>query len=647
MKTAEISKIKKPEMMVEGKELIPKITNEYVKLGDYPMIDENQLLAVNLCLQSYFNGNNGFLLADHTGFGKTMTELVVADYISKKTGKEVLIISENVQILTNNFANDEEHLKINNKLIKKGTYYDISANKLEKHYELIIFDEAHNLKNEESLKSIGATNISAKFKVFATATPMDTIKGCNYFIGEITGMSEFQIMDLLGLKVTIIDEVDANNRPTGKKIKRVVFKEGQNAESLRVNVIKIRNGLIEKGLFIRRVFGYWGTIEETLFDLSEEQMELQDSIESYWEEIEEESKTDSGYIPPKKLMMLRGQKSGELSRWTESIKVSICNKIVAEELADGRQVVVIAEGINDTNIKGLGYEVEGFIKSITKKFEEKKIDYSMGYSITGTRKANEINKFQANKLDVIIGTPKSISTGVDLDDQIGCCPRTLIMVTANYSGNIFQQILGRVSRRNTKTPSKIILLYSKSTSDFRRKKIVDEKLAVLKAIQEGKLATKEGDMLVKDVLDYEYQKANVPVGGFTSETGVAKTNPNITVERYKSATLVKGDTFPIKDELSRLGGKYNKFLKGYIFSGEKYDMLNNKYSQSEPAEQSEVQPEVLKNNDENRKKVLIKKTNDVSLYLGKLNENLSNSNSDSEKEDISLLLELVNEMPNI
>ena len=45
---------------------------------------------------------------------------------------------------------------------------------------------------------------------------------------------------------------------------------------------------------------------------------------------------------------------------------------------------------------------------------------------------------------------------------------------------------------------------------------------------------------------------------------------NVNVAYYKEAVLVTG-AFDIKDELNDLGGKYNRQLKGWVFSEKKRD----------------------------------------------------------------------------
>ena len=579
MNTKELNTIKKPKIVIEGKELIPNVNN-YVKAKDYPIIDENQLLGVNLCIHSYLNKQRGFLIADHTGFGKTMTELVVADYISKTTNKKVLIVSENAQILTNNFANDEKKLSIKNDLIVKATYNDISSGKIKEVYEAVIFDEAHNLKNEDSQKSIGSANIKSNFNVYATATPMDTISGCNYFVSEVTGMSENEILDTLGLQIKIVEETDNEGNKTGKVKKHVVFKEGESSNSIYKNVAKLRDDLISRGLFIRRVYPFWGVVENAVINLPDSDIVIEDMIQNYWDNLLEETKSENGYVKPSFAKFVGGQKSSESSRWNETTKIDYVFEFIKQEISDGRKVVVIAEYINETYIKSIEREFNGFIGSITKKFEDENISYNKGYNLSPKEKSVEINEFQENKSDVIIGTPKSLSTGVDLDDQNGNAPRTLIMVTPNYSGNIFQQILGRISRRNTKSPSKVILVYTNTYIDARRKQIVEKKLNVLKAIQEGKFDSETGGSLSEEVLrsqenykrDVEKkQKSDVP----------DKKIEDIEISNYKNSVLVTGNTYSIKDKLKEIGGKYNKFLKGWVFPKFKKQELLDSFSKKD------------------------------------------------------------------
>jgi hypothetical protein len=547
---------KRPGIVVQAESKMPPTKNFVSK--DYE-IDEVQKQGVNSALSLFENGGKSFLLADGTGVGKTRQILVTAKEYLDKFGGKVLIISENTTILTKNFANDAKALGIDMNEFEFGTYNDLRTGKKGKdNYGLVIYDEAHNLKNQDSGKAIAAGNIKSKNNMYVTATPMDTIGSAVYFISEVSGVTEEQAYSMLGLNVK-----KEKDPITGQEIKIVTLQEGVAPADIKRNIVKIREEIIAKGAMLRREYPFYGEFIEDKISLTEEQANEQDEIESSWDDrIEYESVSDDGRVNFRKKMNLSGQKSGELSRWSESTKIKYTFKEVVKAIKDGKKVVVIAEGVNETTITAIDKVVPGFLSELSKmlKAEGYKVAEIFGKSDKG--EAND--KFQSNEVDVVLGTAKSASTGIDLDDQNGDAPRVLFMVTPNYSGNVFQQILGRVSRRNTKSPAQIRLLFNESNIDARRKQIVNGKLQTLKAIQEG---------VIDDEIEIDIQEAPVPSANVSIDL------EGITLENIsEKAFVIKGDTRPIKDNIKAIGGKYNPKY-GWMFpigrKAEVQEMLNN------------------------------------------------------------------------
>jgi hypothetical protein len=583
---------KRPGIVVQAESKMPPTKNFVSK--DYE-IDEVQKQGVNSALSLFENGGKSFLLADGTGVGKTRQILVTAKEYLDKFGGKVLIISENTTILTKNFANDAKALGIDMNEFEFGTYNDLRTGKKGKdNYGLVIYDEAHNLKNQDSGKAIAAGNIKSKNNMYVTATPMDTIGSAVYFISEVSGVTEEQAYSMLGLNVK-----KEKDPITGQEIKIVTLQEGVAPADIKRNIVKIREEIIAKGAMLRREYPFYGEFIEDKISLTEEQANEQDEIESSWDDrIEYESVSDDGRVNFRKKMNLSGQKSGELSRWSESTKIKYTFKEVVKAIKDGKKVVVIAEGVNETTITAIDKVVPGFLSELSKmlKAEGYKVAEIFGKSDKG--EAND--KFQSNEVDVVLGTAKSASTGIDLDDQNGDAPRVLFMVTPNYSGNVFQQILGRVSRRNTKSPAQIRLLFNESNIDARRKQIVNGKLQTLKAIQEG---------VIDDEIEIDIQEAPVPSANVSIDL------EGITLENIsEKAFVIKGDTRPIKDNIKAIGGKYNPKY-GWMFpigrKAEVQEMLNNLAGKNEPT---------------NEAKKLSDKVRSLKVNLGKLSDGGLQSN---------------------
>ena len=306
---------KRPGIVVQAESKMPPTKNFVSKNYE---IDEVQKQGVNSALSLFENGGKSFLLADGTGVGKTRQILVTAKEYLDKFGGKVLIISENTTILTKNFANDAKALGIDMNEFEFGTYNDLRTGKKGKdNYGLVIYDEAHNLKNQESGKAIAAGNIKSKNNMYVTATPMDTIGSAVYFISEVSGVTEEEAYSMLGLNVK--KQKDAI---TGQEVKIVTLQEGVSPADIKRNIVKIREEIISKGAMLRREYPFYGEFVEDKISLTEEQANEQDEIESNWDDrIETESTNDDGRVNFRKKMNLSGQKSGELSRWSESTKI--------------------------------------------------------------------------------------------------------------------------------------------------------------------------------------------------------------------------------------------------------------------------------------------------------------------------------------
>jgi len=85
----------------------------------------------------------------------------------------------------------------------------------------------------------------------------------------------------------------------------------------------------------------------------------------------------------------------------------------------------------------------------------------------------------------------------------------------------------------------------------------------------------------KDRLEEELSIVNKYLKCYPEEKGEKSKDP-LKVAYYKEAVLVTG-AFDIKDELKDLGGRYNRQLKGWVFSKKKRDAVVKLVKESLPA----------------------------------------------------------------
>ena len=480
----------RPGIVMPALDEIPAPT-EYIAKGQYN-VDEHQRLFVNLAWTGFDRGNKAFLLADGTGMGKSREGILLAYLYARKTGKPSLIITQSQQIIDGSYREDAVALgvpilageggisipslfspdAVAQSPVRIGTYNMLRDGRIGGgEYGLVIFDEAHNLKNLYAAKTAAAKGVNAEKRVYATATPMDSPQAATYFFHEITGKSEATIQSLLGFE--LVPEV------RGDRVVQVPrLTENHRWEDVIHNIVKMRDEAIRNFGAIRREYPFFGEFKVQSMPMGRDLADEQLHIENYWDEKIQK-------VPPGPVKrQLAGERLQELSRWVESKKVPHVLEQLKKDLEAGRSVVVVAETVNPQLIKALKRQDPGFIGAMAEALDGAGIKFSRIYG--DNPKSAEIANFQSGRVRVALATPQSGGAGVNLDDTTGDRPRSLYVVTSPYSGDVFDQLLGRVSRRNTKSPAQVRLIhFTNSTSDIRRSEIIDRKLDVLRRIQRG------------------------------------------------------------------------------------------------------------------------------------------------------------------
>lgn len=465
----------------ENLNLIPTPTAKLSKNWD---IDENQSLGVRLALTAYSEGKAGFLNADGTGVGKTRQILVTAAEMERITGKPSLVITENENIITNAFVPEANALGIDLDALEIGTYAGVSRKKYgQGDYGLVAFDEAHNLKNPDSGKSTACENIDADYYLYATATPMDKMINAVYFIRQVTGLTEDQVTERLG--IIIKEEIAPEGHPfEGQMILRVMFRKGVSYDIYIENLKKVRMDLVKEGKFIRRTYPFQGVINEIHLnnpgDVDQKEME----IEMYYEAKKAEMIAE-GIWGRGSGLAIGGQKRQDNTKMSERAKSTLMTAPILRDLKNGKKVIIVAESVHTLNIKSLDIKETGICRQLTERFESMGYKVAQVYGGDKAMKAYSVQKFQNGTADILIMTAKSGATGISLDDTTGDSPRVMYMLTANYSGDLFEQIKGRVSRRNTKSEAEINICYLNTDSDIARQDILRKKLNTLNAINKG------------------------------------------------------------------------------------------------------------------------------------------------------------------
>jgi hypothetical protein len=478
----------RPPLRYANTENLPEITKEHVVKGKYD-VDEHQRYGINLALQRFLTYlKKAFLLADGTGVGKTREELVIADQVKKQTGGKILIVTESTRVIKESFVPEARRTNIALSDFEVGSYTELRDKKIGTgQYALAIFDESHNLKNIDSGKSDAARKVKTERYLYATATPMDQVTQAAYYLADITDRPLHEITNELGFN--IVEQKDF----FGARTRYVsAMKPGITPDMVVDNVLKLRNEAIKNGAMIRREYPFYGEIKEKNLGLDADTLTKQTMIDEFYQQKIDWIKKQVKYgrisrEEGKGIMMAYGSKrKDELWHLTEPLKAEYVFQQTVKDLEAGKQVVIVGSFYSESVLSSIGGNVEAFIPIIERKLTEAGIKFGRAYGSKEKRTMEGIDDFQAGDIKVLVMTTKTGGIGINLDDVVGDAPRSVYVASPDYAGDVFDQLKGRFSRRNTKSPGEVHLIYfSDSIVDTKRKDILNRKLRTLYAIQKG------------------------------------------------------------------------------------------------------------------------------------------------------------------
>ena len=503
----------------------PSVVSESVR--DH--LREHQLQGAALAIAS-MDRRGGFLLADGTGAGKTRQMLAIAQTYAEK-GKKVLIIAPAEVIKPNwpkkkmagSFANDSAAMGVDIALaadasgftsgsIAVTTYSRLSSFKdaVDKD-TVLIFDEAHSLKNSTSQRTKYGMDMMGKCGqvCLATATPADKPEHIPYLhkTGILNGNKLTQIYEWMGLKPREVD--------TGRKVIKVweLPRGAKEKTKVYLKMSGLFDQLTEDGAMVKRELSMQGDV-----DVSFETITLPDKAHAMLENIAENfDHGEGGGL--RKAQMLMHQR-----RQLEPYKINAAVSTVKQELAAGRQVILFVSRVNKSEVLeedsmipvgGVGMmrtstfnpdgkprviaASEGTAKLLREALEAEGItSIAELHGNAGAKAEASMGQFQSGGAKVLIATVESGGTGVNLDDTVGDAPRTMVMVTPPFNAVQNLQAAGRVWRMTTKSSPKIRYLFTDTDVDSWNRSIIASKMAAVGAAVRGETGVLD---LPEDVTD--------------------------------------------------------------------------------------------------------------------------------------------------
>lgn len=464
-------------------------------------LDDHQVQGVAKSIEA-LDAHGGFLLADGTGVGKTRQLLAVAKRYADQ-GKKVLIVTKAEVIKPNwakgqvsgSFDADSKTMGIGldltrgDKPIEGGrvalsTYDNLKhlKDKIDKN-TIVLFDESHSLKNWSSQRAKDGYEMSkaAGAVMYATATPADKpLHIAHLFRAKIFGDRKWEeTYTELGMRQVEI------RTPQGT-IKKWEINPRVGAAEVYRRMAGLFDRLTEDGLMLKREISFDGV--DVGFDKVELPQEAHDAMERIARTIAQSSGGNSGLKQALTLMHQRRQQ--------EPYKIPHVVESVKRELAEGRQVVVFASRVSESEVKDAEDNTvaksEGTAGAVRKALEAAGVSANdvveLHGQITPTKRRQAMQDFQAGKGKVIIATVESGGTGINLDDVAGDKPRTMIMMTAPFSAVENVQAAGRVWRLKTKSLPRVRYVFGNTDVDHWNASLIAGKMKTLGAAVQGEVA---------------------------------------------------------------------------------------------------------------------------------------------------------------
>lgn len=348
-------------------------------------------------------------------------------------------------------------------------YYKDKLKEIFEDSSLVIFDEAHKIKNlllnteKQSGRAFFAKIITdnAERVMFATATPCDRPYDILYL--SRAGLFE-DAQDFVRKMALVGVYYQAEKRDSeGNVVRRGRWFTPKNSESLTTanySIGELFDFITRKGNMLRREIQY------TNLDVSFIDVIVPHSIIKQLEFITSSLKYKDD----------RGRevvdKTKELQRHQEAVEEYKLDEVVSltkKEIAEGRNVIIFTSMVDEgTQEREDGSTKIGSVRILKNRLSELYGSDAVGVLVSANseyekyRRLEFIDQFQKGVKRILIATITSGGTGTNLDDQLGNAPRTIICVTAPLSFINVMQGIGRVVRANTKSRSRAYFVFAKT-----------------------------------------------------------------------------------------------------------------------------------------------------------------------------------------
>ncbi|NCC62680.1 MAG: hypothetical protein EOM12_17475, partial [Verrucomicrobiae bacterium] len=285
------------------------------------------------------------------------------------------------------------------------------------------------------------------------------------------------------------------------------------------------------------------------------------------------------YGDPRTLLGLKkAQALMAARRHLEPSKAEAAVKIAQEALGKGHKVIFFSSRVHDSTsiVRSEGapsqgggymeyeYSTESTVTALKKQLSKIGINETDIVEIHGDiskgKQVSNMARFQNGDAKIVIATMESGGVGINLDDSTGDAPRTMIILSAPFSAVENVQAIGRVWRLNTKSYPEIHYLVTPTFVDQWNISLIKKKMesldAVIRSEVQEAISDEKGGEMGHAEEEYDPTEDNL--------------ERELKAEQEKDLPAyydVTGNTFPAREALKRLGGRWNPEKKAWRVPG--------------------------------------------------------------------------------
>jgi predicted ABC-type ATPase len=364
--------------------------------------------------------------------------------------------------------------------------------------QLVIFDEAHKIKNAGDGLDFEAMSIRAQLALgiidqvprvlYMTATPADRPFDVLYLkkLGFWRDNKEFRRgMYAIGYKwqeplYNSRGEQVASGRWSKTSTQTALDVSRSNGEMRRLFQLATEDGnMIRREIQLTNL-----TVKIHKFPAPKSALDMMETVR---EEYTEENEKGHVTVDYNAMTMVQMQ---ELERY----KIDRALELIDQAVTSGKQVVTFCYTVEEQEVQRKKKKatkagtVEVLKNILAQRYGEDKVGVLVGTDndYEDFRRLENVQNFQSGKVRVLIGTITSGGTGVNLDDVTGRNPREMVVITPPLSFINVMQGVGRIVRANTKSRSTAHFIFTDNTPvDEWLSRLLATKFETLNATVEG------------------------------------------------------------------------------------------------------------------------------------------------------------------